>query len=101
MTDDRREDVRRLEDQDLATRIDNVEGTVAKLLDVLLGAEDTWGVRQHQKGLVHKVERIDDRLTNGGVRVRLPAGLWVLLITLTTSAGGIVVALINRPPSLP
>ncbi len=99
MTDDRREDVRRLEDQDLATRIVELEATQAKTLDVLLGAEDTWGVRKSHKGLVYKVDEIKSQLSNGGVRVKLPAGLWVLLITLTTSAGGIVVALINQPSS--
>ncbi len=101
MTDDRREDVRRLEDQDLATRIVELEATQAKTLDVLLGAEDAWGVRRSHKGLVHKVDEIKSQLSNGGVRVKLPVGLWALLIALTTSAGGIVVALINQPPPTP
>ncbi len=96
MTDDRREDVRRLEDQDLATRIEHLEATQAKTLDVLLGAEDTWGVRQRKAGLVYKVEQIDDRLTNGGVRVKLPGGLWVLLITMASGLAGIVIALIQN-----
>ena len=95
MTDDRREDVRRLEDQDLATRIEHLEATQAKTLDVLLGAEDTWGVRQHRKGLVHKVDSIKDQLSNGGVRVKLPVGLWGLLIAITSGLAGIGIAFIQ------
>ncbi len=101
MTDDRREDVRRLEDQEVATRIRELEIIQGKTLDVLLGPHDVWGVRVSRKGIVHKVDSIKSQLSNGGVRVKLPVGLWALLITLTGSAGGIVVALINRPPPLP
>ena len=95
MTDDRREDVRRLEDQEISTRIEHLEATQAKTLDVLLGAEDTWGVRQHRKGLVHKVDSIKDQLSNGGVRVKLPVGLWGLLIAITSGLAGIGIAFIQ------
>ena len=96
MTDDRREDVRRLEDQEISTRIEHLEATQAKTLDVLLGAEDTWGVRQERKGLVYKVDSIKNQLSNGGVRVKLPAGLWGLLIVITSGLAGIGIALIQN-----
>jgi hypothetical protein len=95
MTDDRREDVRRLEDQDLNTRIEHLEDTQAKTLDVLLGAEDVWGMRKSHKGLVHKVDSIKAQLSNGGVRVRLPAGLWALLVAITTGLFGIGIAFLQ------
>jgi hypothetical protein len=97
--DDRREDVRRLEDKEVAARIRELEITQEKTLDVMLGPLDAWGVRQSRKGLVHKVDSIKAQLSNGGVRVRLPVGLWALLITMTSGMAGIAIALINSPPS--
>ena len=61
MTDDNRKDVRRLEDQEMALEMENLKKTQAKTLDVLLGAEDAWGVRKSKDGLVHKVESIELR----------------------------------------
>ena len=96
MTDDRREDVRRLEDQDLATRIQELEVTQEKTLDVMLGPHDAWGVRQGHKGLVSKVDSIKAQLSNGGVRVKLPAGLWALLVAITTGLFGIGIAFLQN-----
>ena len=95
MTDEKRETTRRLEDQEVIERIVNLESNQDKFMDVLLGPEDAWGVRKSDKGLVGKVERIDHTLTNGGVRVKLPAGLWVLLAAITTGLFGVGIALIQ------
>jgi len=80
MTDERREAVRRSEDNDVALRVAQLEENQAKFFDVLLGPEDAWGVRQSEQGMVHKVDRIDETLTNGGVKVRLPVAVWVAVV---------------------
>lgn len=79
MADDKRETVRRSEDNDVALRIETLETNQSKFLDVLLGPEDQWGVRRNEDGLVHKVDRIDRTLRNGGVRIKLPVGVWVAI----------------------
>ena len=78
------------------TRIEHLEATQAKTLDVLLGAEDTWGIRQERKGLVWKVDSIRKQLSNGGVRVRLPVGAWALLIAITSGLFAIGVAFLQN-----
>ena len=79
MTDERK-GIRRSEDNDVAQRITQLETNQQKILDVMLGPEDTWGVRQTEQGTVYKVERIDNTLRNGGVRIRLPAGAWAAIV---------------------
>jgi len=134
MTDDRREDMRRSDDQSLAGKLDDhiedfnelksvlltgefvlpsgitaneaVEEHVAlhdgqdRILDVLMGPEveqmDGSKLRNKSLGLVAKVEQIDNRLVNGGLKVKLPAGLWALLIAITSSLAGIIIAMIQR-----
>ena len=96
MTDERRNGIRRAEDNDIAARIVKLEENQDRFLDVLLGPEDTWGKRQERKGLVWKVDSIKTQLSNGGVRVKLPAGLWVLLVALTSGLAGIGIALIQN-----
>ena len=100
MNDDRREDTRRLEDQDMTTRIQELEATQEKTLDVLLGPLDAWGVRRHKDGLVYKVETIGARLTNG-FKVKLPAGLWALLVAITSGLFGIGITLLQNMDNLP
>lgn len=95
MTDERKE-IRRSEDNDVALRITNLEANQAKFFDVLLGPEDAWGMRQSEKGMVHTLDRIDTTLRNGGIKVRLPAGLWVLLAAITTGLFGVGIAIINN-----
>ena len=74
------------------------EGQV-RIYDVLMGpnVEQMDGTlrRDKKNSLVGKVEKIDSTLSNGGVRVKLPPGLWVLLATITTVLGGIGIALIQ------
>ena len=79
MTDERRNGIRRSEDNNVALRIEKLEANQDRFLDVLLGAEDTWGKRQTETGLVHKVDRIDKTLSNGGVRIKLPGAVWVAI----------------------
>ncbi len=134
MTDDRREDVRRSEDQSLSGKLDDhiedfnefksvlltgefvlpsgitaneaVEEHAAlhdgqdRILDVLMGPEveqmDGTKLRNKSLGLVAKVEQIDNRLINGGLKVKLPAGLWALLAVITSSVAGIIITMIQR-----
>lgn len=97
MTDDRREDTRRLEDQDMTARIQELEATQEKTLDVLLGPLDAWGVRQHRDGLVHKVDQISVSLSNG-FKVKLPTGLWALLVAITSGLFGLGIAFLQNVP---
>ncbi len=133
MTEDRREKDRRLDDQNLAKKLDShierfdefaavlasgemmlpngktmletvqehgdLQDGQTRIYDVLMGPNlkqmDGTQRRDKEQGLVGKVEKIDHTLSNGGVRVKLPPGLWVLLATITTVIGGIGVALIQ------
>ncbi len=94
MTDERKE-IRRSEDNDVALRILKLEQNQDRFLDVLLGPEDTWGKRQTEKGLVHKVDRIDKTISNGGVRVKLPMGVWVAIsVAIIAGVFQVVAALV-------
>ncbi len=72
----------------------------ARTYDVLMGPEvlqmDGTTKRDKKQGLMGKVEKIDNTLSNGGVRVKLPPGLWVLLATITTGLFGVGIALLQR-----
>ena len=98
MTDEQREATRRLEDQEVALRVEKLEENQEKVFDVLIGPKDTWGVRDKEKGLQGTVTRIDETISNGGIRVKLPPGLWGLLVAIAGAIGGIAIALINSPP---
>ena len=96
MTDEgRREDTRRSEDIEVALRVDQLEQNQEKFFDVLLGPKDRWGERETEKGMEAIVQRIDRTLSNGGVRVKLPPGLWLLLAAITTGLFGVGIALIQ------
>ena len=133
MTEDRREQDRRMDDQTLAQKLDShierfdvfvdvlksgemvlpngktmletvaehgdLQAGQARTYDVLMGPEveqpDGSLKRDKKAGLMGKVEKIDLTLSNGGVRVKLPPGLWVLLAAITTGLFGVGVALIN------
>ena len=95
MTDEQRETTRRSEDQEVALKVEKLEENQEKVFDVLIGPKDTWGVRDKEKGLQGTVTRIDETISNGGIRVKLPPGLWVLLAAITTGLFGVGVAIIQ------
>ncbi len=98
MTDERREETRRSEDQVIAQDIaDLKELRVAdneRLLkleqvfyDTMLGPEDALGQRVGELGMKYRVDTTSDKVdymyekfTNGGIRVQLPRGAWVAIV---------------------
>jgi len=134
VTDERRNETRRSEDQTLTDKLDShiedfnelktvlltgefvlpsgitaneaveehasIHETNGRILDVLMGPNqlqmDGTEHRDQSLGLVAKVEQIDRRLVNGGLKVRLPVGLWALLVAITSSLAGIIIAMIQR-----
>jgi len=80
-----------------------IQASQSRIYDVLMGPEllqpDGSLIRDTDQGLVAKVDRIDHTLTNGGVRVKLPPGLWVLLAAITTGMFGVGVTLLQRMSS--
>ena len=80
MTDERREEIRRSEDNNVALRITQLEQGQDRILDVLMGPEqlrmDGTKKRVKEDGLVNKVENTDNRLANGGIKIKLPIGAW-------------------------
>jgi len=133
MSEDRRENDRRVDDQTLAQKLDShiarfddfvevlasgemvlpdgktmletvaehgdLKAGQARTYDALMGPQvkqmDGTVRRDKEQGLMGKVEKIDMTLSNGGVRVKLPPGLWVLLAAITTGLFGVGIALIQ------
>ncbi len=84
MVDDRRDSVRRQEDQDMAIRIDELEQGQERLFSTLLGPNeqqlDGSLRRRKEQGMEFKVDAMYQAFTNGGVKIRLPAGAWVAIV---------------------
>jgi len=87
---DRRDLERRIEDEALA-------GKVARIIDVLMGPLDELSNgRKTEEGLVAKVEKIDSRLTNGGVKIRLPAAAWAAIgVAIIAGAAQVIAAIVG------
>jgi hypothetical protein len=107
MTDERREDVRRSEDQSMTDRIETLEANQARFIDALLGppkvgavgvSYDVAGdvVRDKPLGIEYKVEFLYKAAKNGGLRVRLPKGAWAAIIAaIVAGIFQIVAALVS------
>ncbi len=71
-----------------------------RILDVLMGPEveqmDGTKRRDESLGLVAKVDRIDNRLVNGGVKVKIPPGMWVLMAGIVGGLATLIAAMIQR-----
>ncbi len=71
-----------------------------RILDVLMGSTytepDGTVIRRKSEGLVAKVERIDTRLINGGVKVRLPVMAWVAIVVAVIGGGFQIAAALIR-----
>lgn len=67
---------------------------VEELADAVIGRKQgplQGGGRDHESGLVYQVEELNKHLVEG-VRVRVPTGVWVAIVT---SVGAIMVQVIS------
>lgn len=105
MTDDRRDAIRRSEDQVIATAIEELRGMresdverlatlEAVFYDTMLGEKDAFGRRKTEEGMKHRVDFMYEKFANGGVRIQIPAGMWVFLAAVATGLFGVLAALI-------
>ena len=146
MTDERREDIRRSEDQIVNERLDehiakvdshiddfnefrdqfndgsfllphgktametvmehrNLDEGQDRILDVLMGPKelqtDGSKPRNEKKGLEHKVEKIGDQLSNGGIKIHIPPTMWALLLVIVAGLFSIGAAMIQNIPNIP
>ena len=105
MTDDRRTEDRRADDATLASafevHVERYNAFEARIDEGLLGPQELQmnGEYVRKGGLVDDVEEIKKALKNGGVKIRIPPGVWALLGIIVTAVGGIAIALINNPPT--
>lgn len=69
---------------DLEQRTTNLEADRDRLFDALLGQRvqkvDGSVVRDTEAGIEHKVDYVYQKVSNGGVRVKLPVGAWVAIV---------------------
>ena len=82
-------------------RQQNLEEHLEEVAEVILGTKlsEFQGGGRDENGMCHrmdqldkKVEAIDEKLSNGGLKVKIPTTIYVALITMF---GGIIVALIQ------
>ena len=89
----------------LKENVEELRGNQARFFDFFLGPEekqlDGTILRATEEGIDYKVNELYQAHTNGGFRIKLPAGAWVLLAAVTTALGGIAVAMLQNLPSPP
>lgn len=65
-----------------------LDDSIEELASAVLGprkSEFAGGGRYEEEGLMHQVEEINTRLSNGGLRVKLTPGQWGTLVVLTAA----------------
>lgn len=60
------------------------QACIAELADALLGTPKTalQGGGRNPDGVTHRVQRIEDLLSNGGIRVKWSKGQWLAIATV-------------------
>ncbi len=98
---ERRNGERRNDDQTLSAKLDahiHDFDAFQERIDVgLLGTEDLQmdGTVVRTGGLVDQVQAIDERLANGGVRVKLPVTAWVaIIVAIVAGVAQVLAALV-------
>ncbi len=95
MTTERRDGNGRRDADDMTTRVEQLEDSSRLMVDALLGSPQLQmdGTRiRLDDGLVAKVTAIEDKLTNGGMKISLPRPAWLAIWAAIISGGAQVVA---------